>query len=308
MKYCERCNIEYSDESTTYCVECGRVLPNENDENGSSISLAKDTNQTKELEYINYTQKKKNNRLLIVLSVVIVILIGLLFAKDTILYDRNIKKAQNAVTVEDALKYYKDALDVKYNEGIIHIIQARIESSDDFEQHLKYLEDTLKKASFDTMSASVYAKKSIEAYENGEKELSLDYMIKAEKYNYDISKLSFYKEFFSDEVVVVPNDTSNNEILEEEIIEDYEVYSDYIISDSNVRYLNYSDLARYSSEELGYIRNEIFARHGYMFESPKYQNYFGSKSWYTPNPNFSLQNNSMNDVEISNISFIKSFE
>lgn len=60
------------------------------------------------------------------------------------------------------------------------------------------------------------------------------------------------------------------------------VQSEYIIYDSNSRYLTASELQYYTTEQLGYIRNEIYARRGYIFSQPEYSIYFNSKSWYTP--------------------------
>ena len=42
-----------------------------------------------------------------------------------------------------------------------------------------------------------------------------------------------------------------------------------------------------NEELLSYIRNEIYARHGYIFKTEPYKSYFESKTWYLPNPNFS---------------------
>lgn len=58
----------------------------------------------------------------------------------------------------------------------------------------------------------------------------------------------------------------------------------YIIPDSNTRHLTKEELWEWSYESLGFILNEIFARHGYHFEAgKKYYNYFGKRPWYTPN-------------------------
>ena len=54
----------------------------------------------------------------------------------------------------------------------------------------------------------------------------------------------------------------------------------WIIADSDTRLLGEEELWRYSRETLRYIRNEILARAGYAFESPKFYNYFNSKPWY----------------------------
>ena len=58
----------------------------------------------------------------------------------------------------------------------------------------------------------------------------------------------------------------------------------YIIPDSHIRYLTRPELWEWNYESLGFILNEIFARHGYNFEvGKKYYNYFNDRPWYTPN-------------------------
>lgn len=83
----------------------------------------------------------------------------------------------------------------------------------------------------------------------------------------------------------------------------------YLISDSNTRYLTVEELWKWDYESLGYILNEIFARHGYVFESGgKYEYYFNNMPWYTPNRN---PDNSkacypqLNSIEWYNESLIK---
>lgn len=83
--------------------------------------------------------------------------------------------------------------------------------------------------------------------------------------------------------------------------------SGYIIPDSNVRYLSRSELYGYTKEQLAYIRNEIFARHGYVFEKAKYRNYFSAKSWYTPDYSFNYEYD-LNSIEKANVDLIKELE
>ena len=54
----------------------------------------------------------------------------------------------------------------------------------------------------------------------------------------------------------------------------------YIIPDSDVRELTVQELWGYTYETLGFIRNEILARHGYAFHGIKFYNYFDAKPWY----------------------------
>ena len=102
------------------------------------------------------------------------------------------------------------------------------------------------------------------------------------------------------------------ESYEEEVETESEVsdaqIDDYIIADSSYRYLTVEELEQYSDEELGYIRNEIFARYGYIFKSDKYIEYFYEKSWYTPNVNFEGNEEDFNQYELANIKLIKSVE
>ena len=58
----------------------------------------------------------------------------------------------------------------------------------------------------------------------------------------------------------------------------------YIIPDSNQRLLQPGELWKWDYESLGYILNEIFARHGYDFIlGGKYDLFFSERAWYSPN-------------------------
>lgn len=79
----------------------------------------------------------------------------------------------------------------------------------------------------------------------------------------------------------------------------------YLIPDSNSRKLTEEELWEWDYESLGYILNEIFARHGYVFRSgERYDNYFSTMPWYTPDPNW-RSNNPMNSVEWYNEGLVK---
>ena len=80
----------------------------------------------------------------------------------------------------------------------------------------------------------------------------------------------------------------------------------YIIPYSSTRRLTASELYGYSSNTLALIRNEIYARNGYVFSKQKYIDYFSSKLWYSPNPNFN--ESWLNSIEKYNIQLIKSME
>ncbi len=83
----------------------------------------------------------------------------------------------------------------------------------------------------------------------------------------------------------------------------------YLIPDSNTRALTYIELWDWNMEAVNFIYNEILARHGYVFKSGgKFDNYFRSKGWYTPNANPNNQQAcypSVSSLEWSNISMCK---
>lgn len=82
------------------------------------------------------------------------------------------------------------------------------------------------------------------------------------------------------------------------------VYHDCVCPFSSTRELSYADMADKSLYELRIARNEIYARHGYIFQDESLQKYFDNKSWYTPVSRDVL----LSEVERRNVAFIESFE
>ncbi len=85
--------------------------------------------------------------------------------------------------------------------------------------------------------------------------------------------------------------------------------SDYILPDSNSRYLTINDIKGMSADELALARNEIFARHGRIFKNDTFKNYFNSKSWYngTIEPD-KFNNSTLNKYEAANATFLSDQE
>lgn len=94
-------------------------------------------------------------------------------------------------------------------------------------------------------------------------------------------------------------------VIKEVIREVPSGYSYYVIPHSDYAYLTYSDIAGLSNGELRLARNEIYARHGYIFNSEELQNYFNSQNWYIPDPSY---DGHLSTVEKANVDFIKSYE
>ena len=108
---------------------------------------------------------------------------------------------------------------------------------------------------------------------------------------------------YKNSVAYKDNKDENNKDIQNDVKSD-----EYIISNSSDSYLDKSELSQYSKEELSYIRNEIYARHGYIFKDDKYRPYFENKSWYKPDTSFKGQWELFNDYEKSNLQLIKSLE
>jgi len=76
--------------------------------------------------------------------------------------------------------------------------------------------------------------------------------------------------------------------------------------EGSIKMLVASDLANINKEELKIMRNEIYARHGYIFKTDDMKNYFNRQSWYLPQ--FDNVENLLTPTEKSNVIFIKKFE
>lgn len=72
------------------------------------------------------------------------------------------------------------------------------------------------------------------------------------------------------------------------------------------RLLTPSDIYNLSKSELKIMRNEIYARHGYIFQTRDMKSYFEYQSWYLPR--YTDINTFLSEVEKSNIELIKRYE
>jgi len=81
--------------------------------------------------------------------------------------------------------------------------------------------------------------------------------------------------------------------------------SDYFLPDSDKRVLSEGDIGTLTKDQLRLARNEIFARHGYVFQSADLQKYFSSKSWYNADPSYNI---TLNEIEQENVNLLKARE
>jgi serine/threonine-protein kinase len=78
--------------------------------------------------------------------------------------------------------------------------------------------------------------------------------------------------------------------------------------EASTRYLSESDLAYKNCFDLKIMRNEVYARHGYIFKTPDMVDYFTRQSWYRPSATTVDVINSFSPIEKRNVQLIKANE
>jgi hypothetical protein len=73
------------------------------------------------------------------------------------------------------------------------------------------------------------------------------------------------------------------------------------------RLLTEEDIKGFSKSDLSIMRNEIFARHGYIFQDPMLQEHFSQMPWYTPQQD-DISQITLSSVEQNNVLFIQRYE
>ena len=66
------------------------------------------------------------------------------------------------------------------------------------------------------------------------------------------------------------------------------------------------EIKTFSLDELGFLRNEFYARKGYIFKTDKMKSYFSKQAWYMPEVD-DLKG-LLSDVELKNVFYIKAME
>jgi predicted nucleic acid-binding Zn ribbon protein len=107
-----------------------------------------------------------------------------------------------------------------------------------------------------------------------------------------VSQLAYYKDIEL---------TQAEEPAEEEAEED-----PFLIPYSSTRELTEADLYGFSARELTIARNEIYARHGYIFQSRELREYFNEQSWYTEDPTYTEAR--LSALDIRNAVFIRDYQ
>ncbi len=76
---------------------------------------------------------------------------------------------------------------------------------------------------------------------------------------------------------------------------------------ASTKYLTDSDLKNISKHDLKIMRNEIFARHGFIFKkNGLMDNYFSQQEWYKPK--YKNVDKKLTEIEKTNIELIRKYE
>ena len=75
---------------------------------------------------------------------------------------------------------------------------------------------------------------------------------------------------------------------------------------TSTKLLTYEDVENLMPDELGYMRNEIYARHGYSFKNKEWRYEFEQKDWYLP-MGVDIRDQ-LTEIEIENIGLIYEYE
>lgn len=136
--------------------------------------------------------------------------------------------------------------------------------------------------------------------ENGSKQLSLKLSAEVESYYLHSSPYAYGET----ERLYDAYQIEENLIIK---LDEPKIYNrDELYLKARIQLLTKEELSNFSSEDLAYLRNELFARHGHMFRTEKMQDHFMDQTWYTPY--FEDATNLLNEIEKENALFIKSLE
>lgn len=100
-----------------------------------------------------------------------------------------------------------------------------------------------------------------------------------------------------------------NTLKKENETDETEQSEDYILPQSDSKYLTSADVTGLTLKEVNYAKNEIFARHGRLFNSNELQTYFNSKTWYNGTiSSDSFDAKVLNEYESANVKFLTDLE
>lgn len=217
----------------------------------------------------------------------------------------------------------------KYTQEVLDNIYEVVRKNDDFSEKISNI-NNLKKEDAKKLirESAIFRAKS--NFDNENYKACMDNLQKAQKIGYNTNNFADYKELVEklnpqEKLQPSNNDSNkytyknNNPSISNKVVNSlgnvyckddkgYDGVEGYIIPDSDSRYLSEAELQQYDKYTLGLIRNEIYARHGFIFGDNKYRDYFIKKNWYVPDPNFHGDDAEINDYEYYNGRLILNIE
>lgn len=224
-------------------------------------------------------------------------------------YDRCIESGGHLVTFEtdDEYDYVKDLLS-NNSKGTVYYIGGKYDN----DGYYWIVPDN--KSTGDILDGQEYWLPGEPSYvdENGIKEeyMCMLYIKSDDKWGWNdipndvISVAANYKGILGYVCEFESIDEHDHEIRD---IDNHDQSDDYILPDSALRYYNSNELASLSKDELRIARNEIYARHGRIFNDDELRAYFMSKEWYEPRTE-EVSESELNDYEKNNRDLIKELE
>ena len=92
--------------------------------------------------------------------------------------------------------------------------------------------------------------------------------------------------------ISIPNDTADS----------------FAYPDSGSRVWSYGDVNGMTAGQVRYCINEIYAKHGYIFQNENWLNYFKQKTWYSPTvPKASFGDSYLNANEVANVKLLNQY-
>lgn len=268
-------------------------------------------------EFKYHKGKKKGIIIGSIIFIIIVVACILFFERNNLLYSYYYNKANNSTTITSKLANYNNALEHSYNSDVINDIFNTLKDDKNFKNDINSVYNLSDKDKKDLISRiAIYAAEN--AYNSGEYENALNYLNTANDNGTDITKLSIYDKLkekingsdYNDFSSYYNNSNNNSSsaINSSDFEKAFDSANGYLAPDSDSAYLTENELKGFSKNDLALMRNEIYARHGYVFKTEPFASYFDSKSWYTKNPSFKGDNKELNKYELYNVNLLKRLE
>lgn len=322
--YTNKASINELDKTMAYDKE------NNNYHNPNILNTCKDNERKssdtiinkENYDYYDKTSPKKKKNKYIVIGIIISITLAtasfLYFSKDSMLYTYYYNKANSATSTFEKLTNYNNALKHNYNADIIDSIYNTLKNEPSFIDEIPKVSN-LNEEDTNNLIYKLCTFNADENFNNENYDLSLSYLNLAKEYGYNEKEYINYDKLTqklkeSNEKNTSADSTQNVYDFKNDAPIDnmpnniYDYTGDYLLPYSDSTYINKSDIKQYNKETLALMRNEIYARHGYIFELDTYKSYFNSKSWYTPDSSFKGTDKELNEYELKNVKTIKSVE